>query len=307
MSHHIPVMSQEIVAGLAPRPGGRYIDCTVGMGGHAAALLAASAPDGRLLALDTDPAAIAQAAKRLAAYSDRVLLVQANFRHLTAIAQEHGFTAVQGVLLDLGLSLDQLNDSQRGFSFRHDGPLDMRFDPSQSLTAAEIVNTWSVHDLAEIIHRFGEERHFRRIAKAIVAHRPIHSTGELVRIIVEAVGPSRLAIHPATRTFQALRIAVNDELGALAEVLPQAVDLLAPGGRIAVISFHSLEDRLVKRFFQREATDCLCPPDLPVCTCGHRARLIVLTRRPQRPKPAEIERNPRCRSARLRVAMRKPD
>jgi len=291
---------------LAVRPGGTYIDATVGGGGHAAAILTASAPDGRLLGLDRDPAALEIARRRLAPFGDRALLRHGSFARLALLAQD--IAPVDGVVFDLGLSSLQLADPRRGFAFSREGPLDMRFDPEAGgPTAADLVNTLSVKELAEVLYRYGEERQARRIAEAIVAARPVRTTTELAEVVAAAVGSRRGRIHPATRTFQALRIAVNRELDALAEALPQALDLLAPGGRLVVISFHSLEDRIVKRFLRRESRDCICPPETPICTCGHRARLRVLTPKPVRPSPEEVAANPRSRSARLRAAQRLPE
>jgi 16S rRNA (cytosine1402-N4)-methyltransferase len=221
------------------------------------------------------------------------------------VASDRGFMPVDGILMDLGISSRQLGDPERGFSFQADGPLDMRLDPTAEMTAAELVNELPQEELADIIYRYGEERDSRRIARALVAARPIRSTKALASVVSSAVRNRERGIHPATRTFQALRIAVNRELEALATALPQAVGLLRPGGRLAVIAFHSLEDRIVKQFFQRESRDCLCPPEIPVCVCGHRATLEVITRKPIRPTAAEVERNPRCRSARLRIAEKK--
>jgi 16S rRNA (cytosine1402-N4)-methyltransferase len=301
---HVPVLLQEVLDSLQVKPGGRYIDATVGGGGHAVGILAASYPDGRLLGLDRDPAAVEATRARLASYAERAVLVHSSFTRLAQVAREHQFVPADGVLLDLGLSSLQLADSARGFAFMADGPLDMRFDPTgDTPSAAVLVNQLSLEELRTVLVRYGEEKQARRIAEAIVAARPLHKTGELATVVEKAVG-RRGRIHPATRTFQALRIAVNDELAALEAVMPQAVEVLAPGGRLAVISFHSLEDRLVKRFLRRESRDCICPPGLPVCTCGHRATLRLATRRPLRPAADEVAANPRARSARLRVAER---
>ncbi len=301
---HIPVLYEEVLEYLAPHPGGRYIDATVGGGGHAEGILERSSPDGRLLGIDRDPAALKVAEERLARFGDRVVLIRGSFRHLGAAAEESTFTSVDGILFDLGYSSFQVEDPQRGFSFHAEGPLDMRFGPDTAVTAADLVNTLSEEELADLIFRYGEERQARRIARAIVRHRPIRTARELGELIERTVGRRGRRIHPATRTFQALRIAVNDELGALEEALPQAVGLLKPGGRLVVISFHSLEDRLVKRFFKQEATDCLCPPHVLVCQCGHRASLRILTKKPVTPSPEEVQRNPRARSAKLRAAER---
>ncbi|MCX7671813.1 MAG: 16S rRNA (cytosine(1402)-N(4))-methyltransferase RsmH [Anaerolineae bacterium] len=303
---HVPVLLNEVLRGLDLRPGAVCVDATVGGGGHAEAILQATAPAGRLLGLDADPQAIERVRRRLAPFEARVTLVHANFRDLAAVATAHGFTAVDAVLLDLGVSSFQLAGEERGFSFLAAGPLDMRMDPRLSLTADEIVNRWPQEQLADIIYRYGEEPASRRIARAIVAARPVRTTADLAEIVARAAGGrgEHLRIHPATRTFQALRIAVNDELGALEAVLPQAVALLARRGRLAVISFHSLEDRIVKQFMQREARDCLCPTDLPVCRCGHRATLRPVTRKPICPSEDEVLANPRSRSAKLRIAER---
>ena len=325
---HFPVLEQEVLRYLAPRPGALYIDATAGGGGHSLAILRASTsidasfstslstdgkpgvslgtiPEGRVLSIDADPVAVERVRHRLKPFGERSMVAHANFRHLATVARQQGFSAVDGVLLDLGFSSDQLEDAGKGFAMLTRGPLDMRFDPSQPLTAADLVNSTGEEELANLIYRYGEDRLSRRIAKAIVRARPLSSTLELADVITRAVG-RREKIHPATRTFQALRIAVNDELGALAEVLPQTVALLRPGGRLAVIAFHSLEDRIVKQFMQREATDCLCPPEVMVCQCGHKATLTIVTRKPVQASQAELGQNPRSRSAKLRVAERLP-
>lgn len=306
---HVPVLGQEVLAYLVPRPGGRYIDGTAGGGGHSWALLDAStdhdtpANGGRLLSLDADPNAVTRVRQRLQSFGARSVVVHSNFRHLATVSRQAGFDPADGIVLDLGLSSDQLELEQRGFAFMAGGPLDMRFDPTRGATAADLVNSLPENELADLIYGYGEERLSRRIARAIVQARPVDSAGQLAQVIERAVG-RRGKLHPATRTFQALRIAVNDELAALADVLPQAVELLRPGGRLAVISFHSLEDRIVKQFMQREARDCLCPPEILICQCGHRASLRLVTRKPVEPAADEIARNPRSRSAKLRVAER---
>ncbi len=300
---HIPVLYQEVLKGLQIKPGGRYIDGTLGGGGHAVGILEESSPTGRLLGIDADPAAIAVSAERLAEYGPRVTLVNANFVQLAEIASRHGFHPADGILLDLGLSSLQLAGGERGFSFQLEGPLDMRFNPHRGKPASELVNGLSATELAEILRRYGEERRAQRIAQAIVAARPIHTTRRLAEVVARAVG-RRGRIHPATRTFQALRIAVNDELSALSRVLPQAVEVLAPQGRLAIISYHSLEDRLVKQFYRRESQDCICPPEVLVCRCEHRATLEIVTRKPITPSELELEANPRSRSAKLRIAAR---
>ena len=299
---HAPVLTEEVVRYLAVQPGGRYVDGTVGAGGHARAIIEAAAPGGLLLGLDADPQAIGIAGRNLAPYAESVKLVEANFRELTDTCRGLNFVPVHGVLFDLGLSSVQLADTSRGFSFQTEAPLDMRFSPQQPLTAARIVNEYPEAELADVIWRFGEERASRRIARAIVHARPLRTTRELAAIVSRAMPGGRSRIHPATRTFQALRIAVNDELGALTAGLEQARDILGLGGRLVVISFHSLEDRIVKQFFQRESRDCICPPEVPRCACGHRATLRIVTKRTVTPGPQEIAANPRSRSARLRAA-----
>jgi 16S rRNA (cytosine1402-N4)-methyltransferase len=308
-TQHISVMPAEVLEALRPHSGGRYIDGTAGGGGHTALVLEHSAPDGQVLAIDADPQALARVAERLpeALAVGRLTLAQGNFAQLATLAEAAGFSQGDGVLLDLGLSSDQLADRERGFSFTGDSPLDMRFDPGSPTTAADLVNTLSESDLADLLWRYGEERRSRQIARRIAqarAQQPITHTAELARLAATGVHGHPGGIHPATRTFQALRIAVNDELKSLTDVLPQALNLLAPGGRLAIISFHSLEDRIVKHFFQAEARDCICPPAVPVCVCGHRAQLRLVTHHPIVATPAEQAQNPRSRSAKLRVAER---
>ena len=300
---HLPVMVPQVLEVLAVHPGGSYVDATVGLGGHAEAILEA-APGGRLLGLDQDPAALEVARARLARFGDGAVLAHGNFRELDRHARHAGFEAVDGVLMDLGVSSMQLDTPARGFSFQENAALDMRMDPSSPLTAEEIVNEWDEEDLANVIWRYGEERRSRSIARAIVARRPLRGTRDLVSAIEQAVGRGReRQIHPATLTFQALRIAVNQELDSLHDALPQAHGLLdGAGARLAVISFHSLEDRMVKDYLRRESTDCVCPPRTPQCVCGHVATLRLVTRRAMRPGPAEVAANPRARSARLRAA-----
>ncbi len=299
---HEPVLYQAVLDGLQPRKGGLYLDGTLGAGGHAAGILARSAPDGRLLGLDVDPQAIALARQRLAPFGARAIVRQASYLDMLTELQRVGWVAVDGILLDLGVSSMQLDTPSRGFSFRQDAPLDMRFSPRYERTAADLLNTLPEAELADVLWRYGEERAARRIARAVVQARPVRTTRELAELIVRVTGWRRGERHPATRTFQALRIAVNDELRAVEAVLPLAVQALRAGGRLAVISFHSLEDRLVKQFFQRESKDCLCPPRQPVCTCGHHARLRLLTRKPIQAAAEEVQHNPRARSARLRIA-----
>ena len=299
---HQPVLYHSIIHALRPYPGGRYVDGTVGAGGHAWGILEASSPDGCLLGLDLDPQALQIADERLAQFGNRKTLIQASYATLSEQIEILGWEAVDGILLDLGVSSMQLDTPERGFSFRTEAPLDMRFDPGSEVQAQDLVNELPERDLANLLYHYGEERRARQIAKAIVAARPIQTTTALADIVKDVVGAGDRHIHPATRSFQALRIATNRELDSLKAVLPQTIKALAPGGRVAVISFHSLEDRLVKVFYKEESRDCLCPPRQPICTCGHRATLRIITRRPIRPEQTEIETNPRARSARLRVA-----
>ncbi|HEY7294979.1 MAG TPA: 16S rRNA (cytosine(1402)-N(4))-methyltransferase RsmH [Dehalococcoidia bacterium] len=301
---HEPVLIEETIAALAPHPAGRYVDGTVGLGGHAERLLAESAPDGRLLGLDRDADALALAAERLAPFGERVTLIHDSYERALPHAQTAGLAPCDGFLLDLGASSLQFDTAERGFSFRLDGPLDMRFDRASGKTAADLVNEANEAELADLIWRLGEEPASRRIARAIVRERPIATTGQLARLVERVAGRPGQRISPATRTFQALRIAVNRELEALTAALEHTPELLRSGGRLAVISFHSLEDRIVKQFVQRESRDCICPPGLPLCRCGHTKTLRPLGRRPVMPGAAERERNPRSRSAKLRAAQR---
>jgi 16S rRNA (cytosine1402-N4)-methyltransferase len=301
---HQPVLYHEVLEALRPKAGARYLDGTVGLGGHALGILLASSPSGELVGLDVDSQALELANERLAEFANRVMLRHGSYgqlaRHLDAIGWAH----VDGILLDLGASSLQFDNPERGFSFQNEGPLDMRFDTNWSLKSDELVNSWPEPDLANILFQYGEEPKSRQIAKAIVNARPLHSTVQLAEVIARAIGGRRGNIHPATRSFQALRIVVNEELSTLEAALPQAVSALEPGGRLAVISFHSLEDRAVKLFFRQESRDCICPPGQLVCTCGHKASIREIARKPIRPSAAEIGSNPRSRSARLRIAER---
>jgi 16S rRNA (cytosine1402-N4)-methyltransferase len=305
MNTHTPVLYQEVLNLLRPQPDGRYLDGTLGAGGHAAGILAASAPTGRVLGFDRDPEAIAFARQRLAEYGDRIIYVNDSYAHMGQVAPQLGFAQVDGILLDLGLSSRQLDDDARGFSFRQSGPLDMRFDQTQGETAADLLNNHTEGELADIFWRYGEEKHGRRYAHLIVANRPFTTTTQLADLIAAHSGPARSSqrrrIHPATQIFQALRIAVNQELAAVETGVPAAIELLQPGGRLAVISFHSLEDRFVKRLFRQQSQACTCPPEQPVCTCGGQAALRLITRKAVQATAAEMENNPRSRSARLRV------
>ena len=308
---HLPVLAEEVLAMLAPRSGSLQIDTTLGGGGHTERILEAANPDGRLLGLDADPAAIERVEQRLRPrFGDRLVLRQANFRELATVAPDAGFGAVDGCLFDLGLSSFQLADTERGFGFRAGGPLDMRFDTARGVPAAELLANLDAAELTALFRRYGEEPKAGRIARAIVEARreaPV-ATAEELAALVERVAPPNprqpRRTHPATRVFQALRIAVNEELEALEAGLAAAVDLLRPGGRLVVLSYHSLEDRIVKRFFAAERRGCVCPPELPVCVCGRNPRLRLLTRKSLTPTPEEVATNPRSRSARLRAAER---
>jgi len=299
---HIPVLFHEVLDVLNPVPGGLYVDGTIGAGGHSRGILERSSPDGQLIGIDRDPAALALAGSNLAEFSDRVTLIHGSYVELVSHLNNRNWHTVDGILIDLGLSTMQLDTPERGFSFRFDAPLDMRFDPDQSFSAADLVNEYTREELAEIIFTYGEEKFSRRIADAIIANRPLATTKELAELIKGVVPYTRSKIHPATRTFQALRIVVNNELNALEVFLPAALEVLKPGGRLAVIAFHSLEDRIVKRYFREESKDCICPPEIPICVCSHKAKIKEISRRPIRPEDSEIDGNPRARSAKLRAA-----
>ena len=303
----MPVMPDETLSALQPHAGGRYLDGTLGGAGHTSLLLDASAPDGRVLAIDADPLALERARSQLpeAIAAGRLVLAHGNFARMGELAAAAGFAPVDGILLDLGLSSDQLADRERGFSFSHDASLDMRFDTTRGVSAADLLNTLPEAELADLLWRYGEERRSRAIARRIGEARkrqPITRTGELARLVAGVVHGRPGGIHPATRTFQALRIAVNDELDSLEAALPAAIELLRPGGRLVVISFHSLEDRIVKRFFQQEERGCVCPPELPECVCGRAPWLRIVTRHPLTASETETATNPRARSAKLRIA-----
>lgn len=308
--YHQPVMLEEVLEGLNVKPEGVYVDCTLGGAGHSEAILkklAGTMPGGRLIAMDQDPAAIEAAKIRLAPFKERVVLVRANFIKLAEILDQLDLKEIDGVLFDLGTSSHQLDEPARGFSYQHDAPLDMRMDPEQALTARDLVNNLTEQELKNIIKAFGEERWASRIAAFICEGRKsqfIDTTGQLVEIIKKAIpaGARRQGPHPAKRTFQALRIAVNRELEILESALQNAVQALKPGGRICVISFHSLEDRIVKNLYRRLASPCTCPREFPVCVCGGRKILKIITSKPLVPSAAEAEGNPRARSAKLRIA-----
>ena len=301
---HTPVLINEVVEALHVQPEKRYVDCTLGLGGHARAILEKCSPTGQLLGIDADPEAIKIARIKLVQYSGLLTLANDNFINLEKICRENNFFPVDGILLDLGISSAQLEDSERGFSFQHEAQPDMRFSPNQVLTATDLLNILPEDRLAQLIYEYGEEHHSRQIAKLIVKNRPVISTVDLARLIEQAVGGRQRKIHPATKTFQALRIAVNHELENLENVLKQTINCLNRRGRLVVISYHSLEDRIVKQFMKRETMSCLCPPQIPVCTCGHVPSFKLISRKVITPSPEEIKRNPRSRSAKLRVVER---
>ena len=301
---HIPVLFDEVLDLLRPQANGRYIDGTLGAGGHTAGLLQKSAPSGRVLVFDKDAEAIAFAKKQLEPFGERVTYVHASYAEMGRIAPTNGFDQVDGILLDLGLSSRQLDNAQRGFSFMKDGPLDMRFDTSQGETAADLINNLDETTLADILWRYGEEKSSRKIAQMMVAERPFTTTTQLAEKIAQTVR-RRGRIHPATQTFQALRIAVNRELETVETGVMAALELLGQNGCLAVISFHSLEDRFVKQTFRQLSQDCTCPPEQPVCTCGGQAKFRLITRKAVQASAEEIAQNSRSRSARLRVIEKK--
>jgi 16S rRNA (cytosine1402-N4)-methyltransferase len=305
---HIPVLAGDVLQAFAVLEKPRIIDGTLGLGGHSAMLLE-SIPDSQILGIDRDDTALREAAQRLAPYGDRVQLFRGPFSALAEFAEEAGWETVDGILLDVGVSSPQIDTPARGFSHRFDGPLDMRMDRRLKETAATLLNTESEEELADIFFYYGEERHARRVARAVVKRReerPWARTAEFAELVEQVVGRPRHGPPPATRCFQALRIAVNDELGELDRALAAAVPLLATGGRLAVISFHSLEDRIVKQFYRHEASTCVCPPDIPVCICDKVATLRIVTRKPITASAAERESNRRAGSAKLRVAEKLP-
>jgi 16S rRNA (cytosine1402-N4)-methyltransferase len=304
--YHLPVLALEVVQGLKLKPGGVYVDCTLGGGGHSELILQGTGPDGCLVALDQDPEALFAAKIRLASYEPRVIFVKSNFSRLAEVLDGLGIVTVDGVLFDLGTSSYQLDNPVRGFSYQHDAPLDMRMDPEREITAGMLVNNMTAEELTEVIKKYGEERWASRIAEFICEERkrsPIETTGALVEIIKKAIpaGARREGPHPAKRTFQALRIAVNGELEILEAAVKSAVHVLKPGGRVCVITFHSLEDRIIKDLFRELASPCTCPRDFPVCVCGGRKVLRVVTTKPVLPSEDELKINPRARSAKLRT------
>ena len=303
--HHVSVLLEECVEGLNIRPDGIYVDGTLGGGGHSSRI-AALLTTGRHIGIDRDPVALEAAGKRLEPYADRVTLVHANFCEMASVLKNLGISGVDGILLDLGVSSPQLDDGQRGFSYTVDAPLDMRMNSEDTLSAYDVVNSWSYDELKRILYDYGEERYAPKIAAAICSRRenaPIATTLELVDVIRGAMPASALREkqHPAKRSFQAIRIAVNDELGAVSKVMEDAIPLLNPGGRLAVITFHSLEDRIVKNAMAEAAKGCTCPPNFPVCVCGNKPKVKLITRKPIVSGEEELERNPRARSAKLRI------
>lgn len=305
MAYHTPVLLKEVVSHMQPRSGGLYVDATLGGGGHATELLRASSPDGRLIGLDWDAEALAEVERRLGEMRGRATLVRANFAEMESVMMDLGVTSVDGVLFDLGISSRHVDAASRGFSFQREGPLDMRMDTRTEVNASDLLNAASEAQLAAVFLRYGEERRARAIARAVVRARqrqPLATTTDLVRVVEQVLGPKRGPTHPATRVFQALRIYVNRELENLERGLAAAVQRLKSGGRIVVIAYHSLEDRIVKHFFQRLGSACICPPALPVCACGRKDELRVITKRPVVPSPEELAANPRSRSAKMRVA-----
>ena len=306
---HRPVLLDECLEALAIKPGGVYLDGTLGRAGHSLAILRRLTAGGRLIGIDRDMTAIEAARERLAEFGDRVTLVHGNFRDLGSILRDLGAEGLDGMLFDLGVSSPQLDEPRRGFSYMHDAPLDMRMDGTAALDARQVVNTWSGEELCRILREYGEERYAARIAQAILRRRaqaPIETTGELADIIRSAMPAAALREkqHPAKRSFQAVRIAVNGELDALPPMLEAAAEALAPGGRLAIITFHSLEDRIVKQTMRQLATGCTCPPQFPVCVCGKKPKLKLVGRKPAVASPEELAANPRARSAKLRTAER---
>lgn len=310
MFHHVTVLKQEAIEGLNIKPDGIYVDCTLGGAGHSLEIASRLSEEGRLIAIDQDDDALDHARRILAPYIERVTLVKSNFRRVSAVLEELGIAKVDGILYDLGVSSPQLDEAERGFSYNHEAELDMRMDrSSDELTARRIVNEWPEAEIARILFEYGEEKFARRIASRIVqarAERPIETTSELSELVKEGIPAAarRTGGHPAKRSFQAIRIAVNDELGAFEESLEQAIDSLASGGRVAVITFHSLEDRICKQLFAKFVERCTCPPDFPVCVCRKNGILRLVSRKPIVPSEEELKLNPRSRSSKLRIAER---
>tara|TARA_Y100001936_G_scaffold76903_1_gene75388 strand:+ start:26373 stop:27275 length:903 start_codon:yes stop_codon:yes gene_type:complete len=299
------VLTNEVIKGLNITPGGRYIDATLGEGGHSTNILIKSDPGGQVLGIDADHEAVSVAQKRVNYSSDKFLAVNDNFKNIRSIAMKYNFSPVHGILFDLGVSSLQLDAESRGFSFRRADPLDMRFSYNQNLSASQIINNYDENELANLIFYFGEEKKSRKIAKTIVRNRPIKSSLELAELICEVIPRKKnQKINPATKTFQAIRIAVNDELSALETALNESLTVIGEGGRIAVISYHSLEDRIVKNFFKKQSSECICPPRSPVCICKHEKTIKIISKKPIIPSTNEVNNNPRSRSAKLRIAER---
>ena len=301
---HIPVMVPEILKYLEVSSGGRYIDCTLGEGGHTKSLLEASNPGGEVLGIDADHEAIEVSKNRLEEYGERFIYDNSNFKNIKKIAMKSKFVPCHGILFDLGVSSLQLDKESRGFSFRRKAPLDMRFSINQTLTAQDVLNTFSESEISDILYQYGEERQSRKIAKLIIENRPLSNADELSDLIKKNIRQTNYKINPSTKTFQALRIYINEELNSLSQALEQSVEILGVGGRMAVISYHSLEDRIVKNFFKKESKYCICPPNIPECDCGHFPKLKIITKKPVSPSQSEIDANKRSRSAKLRVVER---
>jgi len=301
---HIPVMVPEILKYLEVSSGGRYIDCTLGEGGHTKSLLEASNPGGEVLGIDADHEAIEVSKNRLEEYGERFIYENSNFKNIKKIAMKSKFVPCHGILFDLGVSSLQLDKESRGFSFRRKAPLDMRFSINQTLTAQDVLNTFSESEISDILYQYGEERQSRKIAKLIIENRPLSNADELSDLIKKNIRQTNYKINPSTKTFQALRIYINEELNSLSQALEQSLEILGVGGRMAVISYHSLEDRIVKNFFKKESKYCICPPNIPECDCGHFPKLKIITKKPVSPSQSEIEANKRSRSAKLRVVER---
>ncbi len=301
---HIPVMVPEILKYLEVSSGGRYIDCTLGEGGHTKSLLEASNPGGEVLGIDADHEAIEVSKNRLEEYGERFIYDNSNFKNIKKIAMKSKFVPCHGILFDLGVSSLQLDKESRGFSFRRKAPLDMRFSINQTLTAQDVLNTFSESEISDILYQYGEERQSRKIAKLIIENRPLSNADELSDLIKKNIRQTNYKINPSTKTFQALRIYINEELNSLSQALEQSLEILGVGGRMAVISYHSLEDRIVKNFFKKESKYCICPPNIPECDCGHFPKLKIITKKPVSPSQSEIDANKRSRSAKLRVVER---
>ena len=301
---HIPVMVPEILKYLEVSSGGRYIDCTLGEGGHTKSLLEASNPGGEVLGIDADHEAIEVSKNRLEEYGERFIYDNSNFKNIKKIAMKSKFVPCHGILFDLGVSSLQLDKESRGFSFRRKAPLDMRFSINQTLTAQDVLNTFSESEISDILYQYGEERQSRKIAKLIIENRPLSNADELSDLIKKNIRQTNYKINPSTKTFQALRIYINEELNSLSQALEQSLEILGVGGRMAVISYHSLEDRIVKNFFKKESKYCICPPNIPECDCEHFPKLKIITKKPVSPSQSEIDANKRSRSAKLRVVER---